>query len=30
MTTVKENSLTISNIYKSRKILLELLETRGY
>jgi DNA-directed RNA polymerase subunit H len=30
MTTVKENSLTISNIYKSRKNLLELLETRGY
>ena len=30
MATVKENSLTISNIYKSRKILLELLETRGY
>ena len=30
MTTIKENSLTISNIYKSRKIMLELLETRGY
>lgn len=30
MATVKENSLTISNIYKSRKILLELLEARGY
>jgi DNA-directed RNA polymerase subunit H (RpoH/RPB5) len=30
MTTVKENSLTISNLYKSRKILLELLESRGY
>jgi len=30
MTTVKENSLTVSNIYKSRKILLELLNTRGY
>ena len=30
MTTVKENSLTISNLYKSRKILLELLDARGY
>ena len=30
MTTIKENSLTISNIYKSRKIMLELLNTRGY
>jgi len=30
MATIKENSLTISNIYKSRKIMLELLETRGY
>ena len=30
MTTIKENSLTISNIYKSRKIMLELFETRGY
>lgn len=30
MTTVKEKSLTVSNLYKSRKILLELLETRGY
>ena len=28
MTTIKENSLTISNIYKSRKIILELLKTR--
>lgn len=30
MTTIKENSLTISNIYKSRKIILTLLKTRGY
>ena len=30
MTTIKENSLTISNIYKSRKIMLELFNTRGY
>lgn len=30
MTTIKENSLTISNIYKSRKIMLELFEERGY
>ena len=30
MTTIKENSLTVSNIYKSRKIMLELLESRGY
>jgi len=30
MTTIKENSLTISNIYKSRKIMLELLKERDY
>ena len=30
MTTIKENSLTISNIYKSRKIMLELLKERNY
>jgi len=31
MTTIKDNnSLIISNIYKSRKTLLDLLETRGY
>jgi len=30
MATIKENSLTTSNIYKSRKILLELLDSRGY
>jgi DNA-directed RNA polymerase subunit H len=30
MTTIKENSLTISNIYKSRKIILKLLKARDY